>query len=59
MCAFVRLCFLCFYAFVFSLPFFAIYCLVKERKSTLARYESLMRGAYYYGLAIESLGTGT
>ena len=59
----VRLCvyvfmFLCFYAFVLSLPFFAIYCLVKEKQSTRARHESLKRGADYCGPAIESLGRG-
>ena len=56
MCAFVRLCFS---AFMLSLPFVAILCLIKERQSTRARYECLTRGAYYWGPAIESLGTGT
>ena len=46
MCYFVRLCFssfmlLCYRCF--SLPFFAILCLIKERQSTRARYESLTR----------------
>lgn len=61
-CVYVCVCafmFFCFSAFVFSLPFFAIYCLIKEKQSTRARYESLTRGAYYWGPAIESLGTGT
>ena len=44
MCAFVRLCFS---AFMLSLPFVAILCLIKERQSTRARYESLTRGVYY------------
>lgn len=31
----------------FSLPFVAILCLVKEKQSTRAKHESLMRGTYY------------
>ena len=49
-CVYVCICafmFLCFSAFVLSLPFFAIYCLIKEKQSTRSRYESLTRGAYY------------
>ena len=61
-CVYVCVCafmFLCFSAFMFSLPFFAIYCLVKEKQSTRAKHESLTRGADYCGPAIPSLGTGT
>lgn len=65
-CVYVFVCafmFFCFYAFVFSLPFFAILChlLLSQRKAKhpRAKYESLTRGADYCGLAIESLGTGT
>lgn len=43
-CVFVGLCFC---AFMLSLLFFAFCCLVNEKQSTRARYESLMRGAYY------------
>ena len=62
MCAFMYLCFYAFLLVCFlchSLPFFAIYCLVKDKQSTRARYESLTRGADYCGPSIESLGTGT
>lgn len=59
-CAFMFLCFYAFPAFLcHSLPFFAIFCLVKEKQSTRTRHESLTRGADYCGSAIESLGTGT
>lgn len=61
-CVYVCICafmFLCFSDFVLSLPFFAIYCLIKEKQSTRAKHESLTRGADYCGPEIESLGMGT